>query len=700
MMHIKYTSREGFYTWNELCCLSRALGFQANTLNSCIPDEALQNDEGIVHKEILKLINLKYFNDALDRTFNMHTADYNINVLKKSLKILNHRLLSFSELNDVRIAFQVYEAADMKGMVMDQHTLMRTLKLCNRIVAPLKLMHRIKHLQEFFDEPDRIQFYEFLDLLVLCQLIPEVQIAHQKDGSLDKSRELYELDDFEKVCTTLDEKIEDHLNSMFMRTERDYGKEHLGDKRIPKETAVDTSDRKKRVRHHDACYKELQNHLDNSTRRLLRTKAGHVRERPVSAPSVEPIIGEFGSSVQKRPYTVDQTMSTLTSRRPDPRATLFETYLERCQSRKGVTNHSKPHAGIDQQRDHHMVVHLRKRTPDNRKIQAPNLVTEETVEERQNVLDNLQYEIETLEERTIKQLYTGLNKIYPTYKERRLLEKSKIKPKQETKKVKKKSKKIDPETLQRLSRPEPRAFLAVHDSTCDARLVVAGLKQKNRPRKNHRLTLEGQTSTGNLDRLPKTLRTDGGSISSADETSTKTFDTSRHSLFTHNLRNSHVHLRDYDREKYKSVRVGAAAVLYDYFYGDNVGTRPQTAENNGNNIKDDEGLNSTKREKSETETMSSRNYCRVPSAGRLHTPLNINQLVGDNYLSQDPCNGQHEQARNTRRLMVKDEDELKINGVLLSEIDKLTIKKDVEKITFAHKWSLPALTHVNQSQSS
>lgn len=43
----------------------------------------------------MKLINLKFFNDALDRSANMHTADYNINVLKKSIDLLNHRLLRF-----------------------------------------------------------------------------------------------------------------------------------------------------------------------------------------------------------------------------------------------------------------------------------------------------------------------------------------------------------------------------------------------------------------------------------------------------------------------------------------------------------------------------------------------------------------------------------------------------------------------------
>ncbi len=37
---------------------------------------------------------------------------------------------SFSELNDVRVAFQVYEAGDMRGMKIDTHTQLRALKVC------------------------------------------------------------------------------------------------------------------------------------------------------------------------------------------------------------------------------------------------------------------------------------------------------------------------------------------------------------------------------------------------------------------------------------------------------------------------------------------------------------------------------------------------------------------------------------------
>lgn len=56
-----------------------------------------------------------------------------------------------------------------------------------------------------------------------------------------------QLDDFEHVCATNDEKLMNHLNQQFRNTELNYGHEQLGSKRIPREAAVDTSVRKTQV---------------------------------------------------------------------------------------------------------------------------------------------------------------------------------------------------------------------------------------------------------------------------------------------------------------------------------------------------------------------------------------------------------------------------------------------------------------------
>jgi len=42
--------------------------------------------------------------------------------------------------------------------------------MCGRIIAPLKMHHRIKHMSQLFDEEDRIQLYEFLDLILWTEM--------------------------------------------------------------------------------------------------------------------------------------------------------------------------------------------------------------------------------------------------------------------------------------------------------------------------------------------------------------------------------------------------------------------------------------------------------------------------------------------------------------------------------------------------
>ena len=39
-------------------------------------------------------------------------------------------------------------------------------QMCGRSIAPLKLMHRIKHMKSEFEEKGRIQLYEFFNLIV------------------------------------------------------------------------------------------------------------------------------------------------------------------------------------------------------------------------------------------------------------------------------------------------------------------------------------------------------------------------------------------------------------------------------------------------------------------------------------------------------------------------------------------------------
>lgn len=62
--------------------------------------------------------------------------------------------------------------------------------MCGRIIAPLKMHHRIKHMSLMFDEEGRIQLYEFLDLILWTELYekhrpPEPVVTNTKRKGYD-----------------------------------------------------------------------------------------------------------------------------------------------------------------------------------------------------------------------------------------------------------------------------------------------------------------------------------------------------------------------------------------------------------------------------------------------------------------------------------------------------------------------------------
>ncbi|XP_033645757.1 uncharacterized protein LOC117305114 [Asterias rubens] len=724
MMHLQFPKSRNFYTWEELSCLSRALGFPSETIRNCIPDEVTNAEDGISIKAILRLIELKYFNDALDRSINMHTADYNINTLMQSLKLLNHRLLSFSELNDVRVAFQVYEAGDMRGMKIDTHTQLRALKLCDRTIAPMKLMHRVKHMQENFDEPGRIQLYEFLDLIVLCELTSDVELPDHKHGALDKTwRRLFELDNFEEVCITKDEKVEQHLNQHFKNTELNYGQEKMASKRIPRESAVNTSRRQDQVRHHNKKYRELQGFMGQSTAQVQRTKAGHIRGRPVTAPEMDdfrlPVDSPLHSILQ-RPHTVSDLTSRLTATpqahcRPqsaphsaqgqlssrshtskyfsqpestmpeDPRIRLLQALHERKTLFSSPPLLSPPRSapgeqGVASQRPWRKMVNTYIRP------QTPNVITEKDVTDRQHVLDGLQYQIETLEERALQKLEQQMKLHLPRYDrqkremaiERKNRTPTPTQPKKKSKK--KKSKGLPPASIERLAHPVVRQFHDLHDKNCDARTQEYDVPKSSRRPKEPKSEEKGSDK---IPHLKPQLMLDGRRMSAsstmssiADSSIAKTIDLASHSLLLNSAMSQKTPVVSvphvYDPERFSDSRVGSAALLHDFF----------------NDVKTDNGSDGTSTKHSENPADVVGQNSRV-SETALSQPKVSSSLEGSKRspvrptkkkMASDPRLSRWEKARVNRKISTLEEEELKINGISLSEIDRLTFKEEEEQL--------------------
>ena len=52
-------------------------------------------------------------------------------------------LFSFQQINEARMAFQLYEHMDNAGLVINEHIISRTLKLCGRAISHKKLMQHV-----------------------------------------------------------------------------------------------------------------------------------------------------------------------------------------------------------------------------------------------------------------------------------------------------------------------------------------------------------------------------------------------------------------------------------------------------------------------------------------------------------------------------------------------------------------------------
>ncbi|XP_013410875.1 uncharacterized protein LOC106174045 [Lingula anatina] len=446
MIHLKYPHRRGFFTWEEMGCLARSLGFPDNVFRSNIPEnEAVKDLEGLTIPEFHRMIDYKYFVKALHRTFNMHTADWNQCVVKRAVRLLDYHALSFEELQDVRIAYQVYEAGDMKGILVDEHIVLRALKMCGRVIAPLKMMQRLKHMSQNFDENGRMQLYEFLDLILWCDLYKDVQVERpSKVEATGKTKYgLYKLDDFEDLLHHQDEVIATHLNQNYLNEEWDFGKEIIKSLKQSREPPVKATDKRKQmVKFHKGKYQHLKSEVVNAQKRVYHAKAGYVRPRPISAPDLEmydridPTMVAPSNDI--RPQTVYETLEQMKK----ARAKKTETDSAERHPLK-VDTYVRPHPSMT--------------------------VTDKDIKDTENLIQSLQFEMETLENRYQHLVDTDLDYLMPGYRER-LEEKQKPEPPPPpTKKPKVKKKKPPSEQFLRKMAYTDVGILPSHARACDAR---------------------------------------------------------------------------------------------------------------------------------------------------------------------------------------------------------------------------------------
>ncbi|PRP79922.1 hypothetical protein PROFUN_12411 [Planoprotostelium fungivorum] len=126
-----------------------------------------QTSPGLDNKELQKLLHSDEMHHALDYTFNKHNSTYNIRVVKKVISTLVTGALTIDELREARMSFMLYEGELCSGIPLDEASVLSSLRVTGKAIAPKKLQEWIKQLIP--DVPGRVQLYEFCDLIKLAK---------------------------------------------------------------------------------------------------------------------------------------------------------------------------------------------------------------------------------------------------------------------------------------------------------------------------------------------------------------------------------------------------------------------------------------------------------------------------------------------------------------------------------------------------
>ncbi|XP_059161997.1 uncharacterized protein LOC131945035 [Physella acuta] len=435
LFHIKYPANTGFLTWDDLGCLSRALGFPSDLFKTNYPADSYEfkyDERGIGRKTMLRLLDECYLYTALHRSYNMHTAEWNARVFVGAIEMLEHKVLDFEGLYKVRIAYATYEHGDMKGMLVNKHVLLRTLKMCGRTIAPLKLAHRMKHMRSQFDERGRIQLYELFRLLLWCDVYTAYCPLDQETAS-GKDDYLFKLVDPRRLFSHHDQRLANQLNEKYFQEELDYGKVKLGSRQTFSEPIVKIEIREQQSVVSKQNYHQLKNEINQSEKRVHQASVGGVRARPISAPNLE--------NLKTKSENTNQNNVALRA---------YEKVKQRL--------HSAPSREQNNFSDRpNFVRHKRAFTP--------RVVTPADIEELQTKIEELNFDITTLDCRCTLQVEEEMDFYLPGYK-------NKPKPVAE----------VRPPTPEPIRKPQhwtsgiikhlayPSNHIAEsHDSVCDAR---------------------------------------------------------------------------------------------------------------------------------------------------------------------------------------------------------------------------------------
>ena len=223
-----YTTKKGCFKKGELTKLASALGFPSDILlkeltkstDSTLQYEytRLQAGKSITEKNLKYMLESGVLNLRLEKTFNRYDAKYNVKLIVKAMSLLHHRQLTYSEISEGRVAFELYSMVDGSGLPAELEPVSQALKLMERVMAPRRLEAEIQKQQYYCELPSRIQMYEFFDLVVKCvkssQATRDMEINDRDESILSETKDV-SLPDLSKILMTTDQQVLDYLDERY-----------------------------------------------------------------------------------------------------------------------------------------------------------------------------------------------------------------------------------------------------------------------------------------------------------------------------------------------------------------------------------------------------------------------------------------------------------------------------------------------------
>eukprot|EP01043_Picozoa_sp_COSAG02_P052770 COSAG02_NODE_5738_length_4078_cov_2.919326_1_plen_619_part_00 len=180
----------GSISWQELRTIASELSFSNFVdalrteagLGPAPPLGAAAEDE-LSFTTFRRLLHSKHVAQQLDKESNHHTATYQYKVIEKVIQMLIHGHVDMTDLSEARLAYS-FHSQQAWGIPFDHRVLTAALRLAKYAIAPDQLQTWMDaavaggkiELHDVTDDGEGgsssfIQFYEFLDLFVLCDPI-------------------------------------------------------------------------------------------------------------------------------------------------------------------------------------------------------------------------------------------------------------------------------------------------------------------------------------------------------------------------------------------------------------------------------------------------------------------------------------------------------------------------------------------------